>query len=298
MGCCGSARYIPYGSIVASILVYLGAGLFCGSCLTALNSTEEMFALTGIAKLATPIIDYLKLTVYVLTPVMVFFALLYVLFGYLSTKQSKIQVYDNRSVCCGGMGCTSLALYVAYIVTFIWLVVGGASAIPVIFTYMVSQYTMTLSTPINGTVCVSLEQYGFVNLPSDTNNTDICGVNLKTFGERAGEAFLMFVLQLGGCLLIILGLIHFMMCLSANWGHLKDGLKRQDYETRRRLEEEELNEMGPSSVARGPRAKVYDSNMSQHSYNPNLPPIGGFGEPARHPSQPTMSTERLVNDYY
>ena len=53
-------------------------------------------------------IFYLKLTVYVLTPVMVFFAFLYVLFGYLSTKQSKIQVYDNRNVCCGGMGCTSL----------------------------------------------------------------------------------------------------------------------------------------------------------------------------------------------
>ena len=33
------------------------------------------------------------------------------------------------------------------------------------------------------------------------------------------------------------------MCFSANWGHLKDGLKRRDYEAKRHEEEQELAEI-------------------------------------------------------
>ncbi|XP_038055675.1 neuronal membrane glycoprotein M6-a-like [Patiria miniata] len=297
-----STKYLPYGSMVSAFLVYCGVGLFCGASLTALNNTEDMFKKTELEwKLVIPA---LRITVYAMTPVMVLTAFIYIILGYAATKQSKVQVYDDQDVCCGGMGCVSLALYILYLLTFIWLVLGGACTIPVIFTYMVSMYTSS-SADADGNLpallCVNLSQYGFVNVES-TVNTELCGTTLKEFGDLAGEAFVMYCILLGGCALVLLGLVHFLMCLSANWGHVKDGLKRRDYESRRRQEEAELHEMGTSSsLSRVPRAKVYDTSMSQVAYNPQLPPIGGFGEhqPShRHPSQPTLSTERLVNDYY
>ncbi|XP_022086359.1 neuronal membrane glycoprotein M6-a-like [Acanthaster planci] len=297
MGC--SMKYLPYGSIVAALFVYCGIGLFCGASLTALRDTEDMFSKTGLD--AETVIYALRISVYAITPVVVVIACIYIILGYAATKQSKVQVYDDEDVCCGGMGCVSLALYILYLLTFIWLALGGACTIPMIFTVMVKMYTVSV-TGADGIVpdgsCIYLQQYGFVG----GVNTTLCGQTLKEFGDLAGSALVMYAILLGGSALVLLGLIHFLMCGSANWGHVKDGLKRRDYESRRRQEEAELHDMGSgSSYSRGPRAKVYDTSMSQMAYNPQLPPIGGFGEQQythRHPSQPTLSTERLVNDYY
>jgi hypothetical protein len=303
MGCSSGA--VPYGSIVASIFIYCGIGVFCGSSLTALSYTEEMLDESKID--ADAVIYALRITIYALTPFMVLVALMYSLFGYAATKQSKAQVYDDRQICCGGLACVSVTLYLAYLLLVVWLTIFGASSLPMVFTYMVSQSNYT------DTGCLDLRLYGFVN-QEDSVDTTVCEMNLHIFQSAAGDAFVMYVLQLCGCFLVVIGMIHFMMCLSANWAHLKDGLKRRDYESRRREEEAELQEMGTvSSLHRGPRAKVYDTSMGQQAaYNPNLPPIGGYGEMQmqqqqqppplhhhhRHPSQPTVSTERLVNDYY
>ena len=43
------------------------------------------------------------------------------------------------------------------------------------------------------------------------------------------------------------------MCFAANWGHLKDGLKRRDYEKKRQQEEREIEEINAGYVQENPR---------------------------------------------
>jgi len=49
----------------------------------------------------------------------------------------------------------------------------------------------------------------------------------KDYVERAE---IMFILATVACVLVIMSLIHYLMCLSANYAHIKDHEKLQDFQ--------------------------------------------------------------------
>ena len=56
-------------------------------------------------------------------------------------------------------------------------------------------------------------------------------MNIKIFFSIQGkEAGPLYVAAFASSALIVLGLVHYLCCLVANYAHIKDGIKLRDYE--------------------------------------------------------------------
>ncbi|XP_072040731.1 neuronal membrane glycoprotein M6-a-like [Amphiura filiformis] len=235
---------VPYGSILAAILVCIGVGIFCGTCQVAMIETADMFGVTSdeLKDRAQDFFGPMQISVYSVTGLMVFMSVLFVFVAFMATAQSKRQIYEDDTVPCGGRCCTTLALIIGYMLTFLWVVINGAIILPIIFTIMVSRYYNFLAQNSTANACIDLAYYGFTD--TGGRGTTVCGTeDLNKFGSSADTAFLYYIVAYGGSVIVLLGLVNFLMCFSANWGHLKDGLKRRDYEKKRQQEEQELEEI-------------------------------------------------------
>lgn len=74
--------------------------------------------------------------------------------------------------------------------------------------------------------------------------------HMKVCGEQQVKAFckdgvekaeVMFILATFSCLLIILSLVHYLMCLSANYAHIRDQEKFQELQEIQNLTEMEYS---------------------------------------------------------
>lgn len=85
--------------------------------------------------------------------------------------------------------------------------------------------------------------------PKDVRNEDmkICEkFEIKAFCKDGVEpAETMFILATLSCLLIILSLVHYLMCLSANYAHIRDHEKFQELQ-----EIQNLNDMEYSAASK------------------------------------------------
>lgn len=85
--------------------------------------------------------------------------------------------------------------------------------------------------------------------PADTRqeHMKVCErFQVKAFCKDAVEkAEVMFILATASCLLIILSLVHYLMCLSANYAHIRDHEKFQELQ-----EMQNLNEMDYSATSK------------------------------------------------
>lgn len=77
--------------------------------------------------------------------------------------------------------------------------------------------------------------------PSGTRDEDmkVCGeLEVKAFCKDGVEkAAPMFILALMACLIIILSLVHYLMCLAANYAHIRDQDKFQELQELHNLTE-------------------------------------------------------------
>lgn len=63
----------------------------------------------------------------------------------------------------------------------------------------------------------------------------------KDYVERAE---VMFILATVACLLVIISLIHYLMCLSANYAHIRDHEKFQELQELQYLQDPEMSVAG------------------------------------------------------
>ena len=71
-------------------------------------------------------------------------------------------------------------------------------------------------------------------------NFQVCGMpELKLFcKDYVEKAEVMFILASVACVLVILSLIHYLMCLAANYAHIRDHEKIQELNELQILNEE------------------------------------------------------------
>lgn len=71
----------------------------------------------------------------------------------------------------------------------------------------------------------------------------VCGkFEVKAFCKDGVEkAEVMFILATVSCLLVILSLVHYLMCLAANYAHIRDHEKFQELQEIQNLNDMEFN---------------------------------------------------------
>ncbi len=93
------------------------------------------------------------------------------------------------------------------------------------------------------------------------------------------------------------------MCFSANWGHLKDGLKRRDYEKKRQQEEDELEEINAGYINHENPNRAHHRNtgpavMVPESYEMRTGGRGGGGGGGGGGPRGERPPHSQMNGYY
>ncbi|XP_071951009.1 neuronal membrane glycoprotein M6-a-like isoform X2 [Antedon mediterranea] len=187
-------------------------------------------------------LEALRYVIYGIAAVFAVYSLLLLFIGFVATGQAKKQVYSTNEITFNGKCCMNSATIFTYFMLLVWLFILCVLVIPTMFMKMTTGYCYSdgiidENDAVDPNACINLTWYGLGN---GGISSAICDDDLLNYCQQAEKSFVLFVVSFGSAGLATLGMINFLMCLAANGGHLRDGMKRQDYERKRNMEEQEL----------------------------------------------------------
>lgn len=247
--CCGSC---PFASLLAFVLTLTGTGLFCGCFFFSTKPTIEKINLAFQTEYID--VEWIHLlrhaTIFILG-IMGGLSLILLIVGSLSTGATRYQVYTGFRSRLGGRIAMCFFSIIVYGLLIFWLLVMIALTLPSISLYILKhrcEEALKNSMPsgwtdtVSPTVCLTPKTYG-LPVPSHKPDVSVCH---KRFYELCSvtEHIPKYWVALLGAFFVVMGLVHFLCCLVANYVHIKDGRKLQGYEEaiREEMEISKLNQ--------------------------------------------------------
>ncbi|XP_013790065.2 proteolipid protein DM beta-like, partial [Limulus polyphemus] len=134
-------------------------------------------------------------------------------------------------------------LVITYILQLVWMLI-LASLVVITFVFLVS---WGLCNHVEVTdahkQCIDFSHYDFM-FPQGTRYEDLnlCSEGkIKQFcKDYVEQAAVMYLLATAACVLVIVSLVHYLICLSANYAYVKDNGKFRDLRELQYLQESEL----------------------------------------------------------
>ncbi|XP_015905820.1 neuronal membrane glycoprotein M6-a isoform X2 [Parasteatoda tepidariorum] len=245
-GCCrGSCRCltrIPYATLIATVLCCTGVGIFLGSFYRGISLTlrtfEEVFHFQF-----DWLID-LHIVFIIIGGVMGAFSLILLLVGFLATGATREKIYRGFKSRIGGRLSCAFFMGLTYILELVWLIV-FVSLVLITFVFSVwwGMCNNLKYEPNPENRCIDLKPLAFM-FPNgtDMNLLRICdGGKQKNFCKDCVEpAEVLFIVALAASFLVVLSLIHYLMCLSANYARIKDNEKFQELQELQFLQDTEM----------------------------------------------------------
>jgi len=229
----GCMDRLPFASIIATIITACGVGVFCGCLYKALSITINMITTAFKLELQLEWVKVLQTIVIIISTVMGSLTLILLVVGCLSTGATRSHVYTGFRSRLGGRISTGFFSVIVYILFLVWSAVTLILVVPLIFYYVLMKQCEYKQIQINThsqnkfDECLSLRNYGITL--SNTRNS-ICNDELIQFCNQGKEAGPLYIAGFAASALIVLGLVHYLCCLVANYAHIKDGIKLKDYE--------------------------------------------------------------------
>lgn len=232
---------VPYGTLIATILCVVGVGVFCGGAYRGAMLARLM--LEKVFSIQPGWLEPTQMALVVLGACTGAVGLLVLVVGCLATGETRARVYRawrarvGGRVSCGVLMGLCYGLWLTWCAIFLFVACIGVTCT---FCWMLC-YHMD-GTPNNQQI--DFRQFWFL-FPEGTKREhmvldqqekvrEFC----KDYVERAE---VMFVLALGAAFLVVLSLTHYLMCLSANYAHIKDHEKLQDLQEMQFLQESEMS---------------------------------------------------------
>ncbi|XP_064636678.1 neuronal membrane glycoprotein M6-a-like isoform X2 [Lineus longissimus] len=233
MGCAECMNKTPYASVIAMIMVCIGAGVFCGTFYEAIELTAQrifydMLELESHAEW----LGYMKIIGIIIAVVMVGLAVIFFIFGYLATGATRKNVYTGARCIMGGRVSAIFFMVLAYTMNVCWTILSGVLVIPIMAYMMVRSicaeevYEKILERPQypdNVKYCLQLAQFGVYHnttIYPGTKNT-FCDEDMRTLCRYIEIAGPWFIVAYGGVIIMCLGLVHFMIAIMADYRDLQ-----------------------------------------------------------------------------
>ncbi|CAG0918959.1 unnamed protein product [Notodromas monacha] len=172
--------------------------------------------------IATVMLEPFHLVFMIVGVAMGILGLILLLWGCLATGETRYSVYRaDRARLIGGRVCGTVFMTLVYFLNIIWLL---------IFVCLI-----VLSTVFTF----------FLSIDMNRDKLKICTDGDKKLFCRdyVQSAHIMFVLATVSCLLVIISLVNYLMCLSANYAHIKESEKFRDLEEIQRLKDSEMTSL-------------------------------------------------------
>jgi len=250
---------IPFASLISAIIVFAGVGIFCGTLYRALTIVlktimEELFEFT------VEWLGAIRITFIIVAVVMALFAILLLIFAFLATGESRKNVYSGASCIMGGRVSAAFFMIISYILNVAWMGIMSVNVIPIIMYVMLRSIC---NTEIYSKDAQSLSNYAFslTRIGIYRNESYPFGITppgkeelrghteLRRFCDRIEESGPLFCVSFVGAFLICIGMIHFMISLTANYTRIRISKELTDYRDAIDMEEIEL----PSNMDKSSR---------------------------------------------
>lgn len=219
---------VPHATLIATIMCCLGVGVFCGTMYRGSALSILMFDEVFHFRLIW--IEALQMIFIVGSACMAALGFMLLCLGCLTTGATRQKVYRAWRARVGGRISCAVFMIITYILTFVWIILLGFL---VITTFLFTIFWKLCSKPqnIDLSTCIDFTQFDFM-FPSSVRQEDlrICEAHkVKLFcKDYVEKAEFMFILAMVSCILVILSLVHYLMCLSANYAHIRDHEKFQE----------------------------------------------------------------------
>lgn len=228
---------VPYATLIATMMCCVGVGVFCGTMYRGTTLTLRMFE--EVFKLRVIWVEPVQLTFMVVGAGMGGLGLMILFVGCLSTGDTRNKVYRTWRGRVGGRISCAIFMGITYLLSLAWLLMFAAIIIVTLFytlAWLQCQYI-----PQND--CIDYNQFSFL-FPEGTPEEDkrVCDGEKKLFcKDYVNNAEIMFILASVSSFLVILSLVHYLMCLAANYAHIKDQEKFMDLQEIQFLQESEMS---------------------------------------------------------
>lgn len=189
-----------------------------------------------LGNLVPQVFESLKYSFYAIIPFMIFFSLILVIDGHKSTYELRHTESGCKSSSMG-VCCSVSLLFISYWVLLFWIFFLCFTTL-VVYYYRITMLRCFdlddrgYTTGTQKDICLDLVQFGLVMFRDTTDRYrgKICGPgdsSRSTVGDLRGycdnyyTAYRFSLLTFSGCFIVILGMIHAVMILSANYNNLK-----------------------------------------------------------------------------
>lgn len=231
MGSCEAClTRIPYATLIATIMCALGVAVFCGTMYRGATLAVLMFR--DIFKQQIFWVEAVKMTFVIIGACMAALGLMILFVGCLATGATRHKIYRAWRSRVGGRISCAVFMAITYILQMVWIAI---FTFLVMVTFVFTIFWKMCENPdvASYKTSIDLTQFYFM-FPSGTEQR-----NMKIEGEYDVKKFckdyvekveIMFILASVASVLVILSLVHYLMCLSANYAHIRDHEKFQELE--------------------------------------------------------------------
>lgn len=261
----------PFGSLLAFLMVISGSAVFCGTLYRSLQLVIEgiLVQLFGFTLQWLQVVQIMFVIVGV---VMGVFTIILLIFGFLATGATRQNVYSGAKCIMGGRVSAGFFILISYILSMAWIVIicmSGIAAIMYASLASICQheiYSHTADELDNLKYCFNLTRFGIYR-PEGEGSDHICDhIILSTLCRRVTEAGPLILVTLGAAVIVLLGMMIFMICLTANYTRIKISKELTQYRDAVEMEELDVHSYDPQ---KGPPpyliGTISDRSRSQHS---------------------------------
>ncbi|XP_070196989.1 neuronal membrane glycoprotein M6-a-like [Littorina saxatilis] len=225
--------HVPCGSLIAWIMLLLALGALAGSVLVGARKTRVLLEIDNF-------LWFMEFTVTGIVVSMFVLGTLFLIAGHLSTDPTSRRLFNSTAKNRCARGFNIFLLVFIYFLCLCWALLCILLATPVVM--LVMMYVVTdFAEPEPDSYCLHLEHFGFPK-------RELCGAELERFQEDAKDVLICYIVTLLSAFLVVVSLVHFLICVSANITHLRDNR----FATLNAYETEEL---------RNSKHSVLDTNM-------------------------------------
>jgi hypothetical protein len=228
---------IPHATVIATLMCFLGTGVFCGTMLRGLTLTTILLEEGFHIRLHW--VESAQIIFVIISASIGAMGLLILFVGCLATGATRHSVYRGSKSRIGGRVSCAVLIGLTYALNIFWMIV---FTILVIITFIYTIFWNLCSSVEESKSCIDLTQFRFM-FPDGTKqeHLKICdNYQIKVFCKDTVEnAEVMFILGTLAAMLVIFSLIHYMICLSANYAHIRDQEKFQELSDLQHLNEME-----------------------------------------------------------
>ncbi|GIY52328.1 hypothetical protein CDAR_207881 [Caerostris darwini] len=223
---------VPYGTLIATIFCCAGVLTFLICLYRAVRLTLRMF--DDVFKYNLEWLSSVQLAFIIVGSFMGLLAVTLLIVGICSTGATRSKVYRGWKSRVGGRISTALCMVIVYILNLAWLGI-ACCLVVVVFTFHVARQLCD-----NSTGCIDLQQFHFL-FP---NGTDLKLLNICSRKAFCTDAVIYaepyYILSFVASIVVIISLLHYIMCLAANYTRIKDQEKFKDLQELQYLQDSEM----------------------------------------------------------